>query len=130
MSVSGAERGARKVSETDDLARSGGRAFGSANGAEGPEGPVGPQGPAGSEIPIARGVAEVTFSSSAFSNEVTVTHGLGTTPTAIAFGPVKSGSIFVIPNIIGTPGSTTFKIQATVSGGTLNTNVKIQWIAC
>lgn len=129
ISLSAPERQTRRTQENEENARLGARNYGSGTGPAGPEGKEGPQGPPGSVIAITRGVANVTFSSSAFSAEVTVTHGLGSTPSAVQLTGVKSGGIFVIPNLTAAPGATTFKIQATVNGGTLNTTVQVHWTA-
>lgn len=60
LSLSAPEQVVRRLADSEDLARGGGRAFGSSNGAEGPEGPAGKNGATwyqGSSVPaLALGV--------------------------------------------------------------------------
>lgn len=75
------------------------------------------------------GAATVSWSGgSAFSSEIEVAHGLGTTPTTIILTPEKVESFFVYATY-NTVGASKFKLQVLANAVPKAQNTKVSWIA-
>lgn len=87
----------------------------------------------GRQVKVRFGSTTAAFAAAATSSEVTVTHGMGSTPVAVyatgeyvsgTFGPVAVG----VRN--GSINSTTFKLSARATAGeTPTSNVTLYWLA-
>jgi hypothetical protein len=105
-------------------------------GASGPTGPAGPTGATGPQgatgaggATIVKGAASITTGGGT-SGSVVVTHGLGSTPTAVVVTPsaqlVAPGISFTVTAI----GSTTFTINCFINNaGSASYSATVYWIA-
>jgi len=139
ISITSSQRSARKFGELDDQKDPIRLRVGSGPaGAEGKEGKEGKEGPAGSEIPIKRGMTEVTINKGAeFSAEIEVEHGLSKTPTSVQLttdGKNVGASLPPTAWLVGAPGATKFKFQIKINGTAATTTeakkVPVYWEAC